>query len=237
MARRCLAAHVRPTGTLRVALMVALWVALSVAGSLGLAACAHRPPERAPVDNLVPALERLVRDTAAAEPRAPAVLLHVQAPRLPLRWQGAAGPAANPAGQPAPSLRIASNTKTFLAAAVLRLVEDGLLDLDTPLARVSPPATVATLRTAGYDVDRLTPLMLLQHTGGLRDYATLMLFLDRVSAALQHRWTRAEQLQLAMNDGPPLSAPGTAFHYSDTGNPARRGDRNRHRAIDATGPG
>jgi len=116
MARRCLAAHVRPTGTLRVALMVALWVALSVAGSLGLAACAHRPPERAPVDNLGPALERLVRDTAAAEPRAPAVWLHIQAPRLPLRWQGAAGPAANPAAQPAPSLHIASNTKTFVTA-------------------------------------------------------------------------------------------------------------------------
>ena len=206
-------AHVVPTGALRVALMAVLWVLCT----LGLAACAHGPPGRAPVDDLVPALERLVRDTAAAEPRAPAVWLHIQAPRLPLRWQGAAGPAANPAGQPAPSLRIASNTKTFVAAAVLRLVEDGHLDLDTPMARLSPPATVATLRAAGYDVDRLTPLMLLQHMGGLRDYATLKAFLDRVSAAPQHRWTRAEQLQLAMIDGPPLAAPGIAFHYSDTG--------------------
>jgi len=226
-----------PTRALRFALMVALWVALWVACTLGLAACTHRQPERAPVDDLVPALERLVRDTAAAEPRAPAVWLHIQAPRLLLRWQGGTGPAANPAGQPAPSLRIASNTKTFVAAAVLRLAEDGLLDLHKPLARLSPTATVATLRAAGYDADRLTPRMLLQHTGGLRDYATLAVFLDRVSAAPQHRWTRAEQLQLAMNDGPPLSAPGTAFHYSDTGNPARRGDRNRHRAIDASGPG
>jgi CubicO group peptidase (beta-lactamase class C family) len=165
----------------------------------------------------VPALEDLVRRTAAAESRAPAVWLHVQAPRLSLRWQGGAGPAANPTGQPAPSLRIASNTKTFVAAAVLRLVEDDALDLDTPLARLSPPATVATLRAAGYDVDRLTPLMLLQHTGGLRDYATLQVFLNRVSAAPAHRWTRAEQLQLAMDDGPPLTLPGAAFHYSDTG--------------------
>ena len=142
MARTRLAAHVVPTGALRVALMAVLWVLCT----LGLAACAHGPPGRAPVDDLVLALERLVRDTAAAEPRAPAVLLHVQAPRLPLRWQGAAGPAANPAGQPAPSMRIASNTKTFVAAAVLRLVED---DLDTPLAPLSPPATVATLSHSG----------------------------------------------------------------------------------------
>lgn len=212
-ARRRIAAHVGPNGALRLALMVALWVA----GALGLAACTLRQPERAPVADLVSALEGLVRHTAAAEPQAPAVLLHVQAPRLPLRWQGGAGPAANPAGRPAPSLRIASNTKTFVAAAVLRLVEDGALELDTPLARLSPPATVATLRAAGYDVDRLTPLMLLQHTGGLRDYATLQVFLDRVSAAPAHRWTRAEQLQLAMNDGPPLAPPGAAFHYSDTG--------------------
>jgi CubicO group peptidase (beta-lactamase class C family) len=103
------------------------------------------------MDELVPALEDLVRRTAAAESRAPAVWLHVHAPRLPLRWQGGAGPAANPAGPPAPSLRIASNTKTFVAAAVLRLVEDDALDLDTPLARLSPPATVATLRAAGDD--------------------------------------------------------------------------------------
>ena len=138
MARTRLAAHVVPTGALR----VPLWVGCT----LGLAACTHQPLERAPVDNLVPALERVVRGSASAEPRAAAVLLHVQAPRLPLRWQGAAGPAANPAGQPAPSMRIASNTKTFVAAAVLRLVED---DLDTPLAPLSPPATVATLSHSG----------------------------------------------------------------------------------------
>jgi D-alanyl-D-alanine carboxypeptidase len=193
--------------------MAALWVA----GALGLAACTHRPPKHATIDELVPALEDLVRRTAAAESRAPAVWLHVQAPRLPLRWQGGAGPAANPAGPPAPSLRIASNTKTFVAAAVLRLAEDDALDLDTPLVRLSAPATVATLRAAGYDVDRLTPLMLLQHTAGLRDYATLQVFLDRVTAAPAHRWTRTEQLQLAMDEGPPLTPPGAAFHYSDTG--------------------
>lgn len=169
------------------------------------------------MNDLVPALERLVRYTAAAEPQAPAVWLHVQAPRLALRWQGSAGPAAHPAGQPTPSLRIASNTKTFVAAAVLRLVEDGRLDLDSPLARLSPPATVAMLRAAGYAVDRITLRMLLQHTGGLRDYATLQVFLDRVDAAPQHHWTRAEQLQVAMDDGPPLAPPGAAFHYSDTG--------------------
>lgn len=69
-----------------------LRIVLCVAGLSGLAACTLRQPERAPVADLVPALEGLVRQTAAAEPQAPAVLLHVQAPRLPLRWQGGAGP-------------------------------------------------------------------------------------------------------------------------------------------------
>lgn len=155
-------------------------------------------------------------DTAAAAPQAPAVWLHVQAPRLRLTWRGSTGPVATAAG-PAPSLRIASNTKTFVAAAVLRLVEDGHLDLDMPLARLSPPATVATLHAAGYEPDRITPRMLLQHTGGLRDFATMKGFLDRVMAAPAHRWSRAEQLALAMSDGPPLATPGAAFHYSDTG--------------------
>jgi hypothetical protein len=61
-------------------------------------------------------LERLVMDTAAAAPQAPAVWLHVHAPRLGLTWRGGAGPAAT---GPTPSLRIASNTKTFVAGAVL----------------------------------------------------------------------------------------------------------------------
>ena len=33
----------------------------------------------------------------------------------------------------------------------------------------------------------------------------------------RYRWTCAEQMQLATNDGPPLAAPGIAFYCSDTG--------------------
>jgi D-alanyl-D-alanine carboxypeptidase len=190
---------------------------MSAALLVGLVACTHTPAQRAQLDDLVPALERLVMDTAAAAPQAPAVFLHVHGPRRPLVWHGSAGPAAGKTGTHGPSLRIASNTKTFIAAAVLRLVEDGRLNLDAPLAEVSPLATVATLRATGYDADRITPRMLLQHTGGLRDYATLALFLDRVIAVPSHRWSRTEQLALAMGDGPPLAQPGAAFHYSDTG--------------------
>jgi D-alanyl-D-alanine carboxypeptidase len=32
-----------------------------------------------------------------------------------------------------------------------------------------------------------------------------------------HRWSRLEQVQLAMALGAPLCAPGETFHYSDTG--------------------
>jgi CubicO group peptidase (beta-lactamase class C family) len=113
-------------------------LAMSAALLVGLVACTHAPAQPAQLDDLVPALEHLVMDTAAAAPQAPAVLLHVHGPRRPLVWHGSAGPAAGKAGTHGPSLRIASNTKTFIAAAVLRLVEDGRLNLDAPLAEVSP---------------------------------------------------------------------------------------------------
>lgn len=39
----------------------------------------------------------------------------------------------------------------------------------------------------------------------------------QVKALPQRRWTRAEQLAIALEAGPPLAPPGDLFHYSDTG--------------------
>jgi hypothetical protein len=78
---------VAPRCHTRIVVSAALPVVLLLALVLGLAACTHVPPKRAPTDGLVPALEHLVRDTAAAAPQGPAVWLHVQAPRLGLDWR------------------------------------------------------------------------------------------------------------------------------------------------------
>jgi CubicO group peptidase (beta-lactamase class C family) len=85
-----------------------------------------------------PASARLAAATdafAAAHPAYPGVALAVVSPRL--NWTGSAGHAAlgaRAALDPEAGFRIASVTKTFTAAAVLRLAEEGRVGLDDPIA-------------------------------------------------------------------------------------------------------
>ena len=58
--------------------------------------------------------------------------------------------------------RIASMSKSFTAAAVMMLVEEGRIDLDTPVVEQLPEFRMADARA-----ERITPRMLMSHTSGL----------------------------------------------------------------------
>ncbi len=179
-----------------------------------------RPTDQGRRAALAGALQRALMDTLAAEPHFPGMLLRVEAPRLPLAWEGAAGLADRATGRPlAPGdeVRVASVTKTFTAATVLRLVEQGRLALDAPIARYLPAAYTTLLAGGGYRPDRITVRQLLRHTGGLADYADTDAFDDAVRAAPAHRWTRLEQVRFALAHGRPVAPPGAVYHYADTG--------------------
>src|SRR6516162_4682570 len=63
------------------------------------------------------------------------VVASISAPRIHLDWSGASGTLARDstrALQPDQPFRIASTTKVFVAAAIFRLIEDGLLGLYDP---------------------------------------------------------------------------------------------------------
>jgi D-alanyl-D-alanine carboxypeptidase len=163
-------------------------------------------------------LGQLLDRFARSHPGFPGVALAVRSSTL--NWSGASGLADRASRKPlTPSagLRIASVTKTFTAAAILRLAEDGKLSLDDRIAQHLSPATVALLRHGDYDVDRIRIRHLLQHTSGLYDYAEDPAYQTYVVSHPHHRWTRAEQVRFAMTHGKPLFPPGTNFHYSDTG--------------------
>ena len=108
----------------------------------------------------MPVAARLAAATnafAAAHSAYPAVALAVVSPQL--RWTGSAGHPAfgsHAVLDPRAGFRIASVTKTFTAASVLRLVETGRLGLDDPIAAHLAPATVALLRSGGYARRRST---------------------------------------------------------------------------------
>ena len=98
--------------------------------------------------------------------------------------------------------KIASVTKTFVAAVVLRLVDDGVLELDSRLA------DVIDVHPRGDDI---TLRQLLNHTAGVPSFST--------SAAFQQgglrEYTDPELAQL-VEDEPLVLEPGSGFFYSNT---------------------
>jgi D-alanyl-D-alanine carboxypeptidase len=185
-----------------------------------ITACRSAAPPEDPHAGIKQELQGLV-DTAVEEDEAiHGAALHVDSPTLGLSWEGASGladPAAGEPMTPAHPVRIASNTKTYVAAATLRLWEEGKLELDDPIEEHLPAETVEALRGDGYRPDEMTIRHLLTHTSGLFDHSDSELYVDAILADPQRRWTRADQVGGAVEWGDPLGAPGELFSYADTG--------------------
>lgn len=156
-------------------------------------------------------------DEAGAASGDAGVLVHVEAPGLEAAFTGSRPAANGEPVDPAATMRIASNTKTFVAAAALTLAEQGALDLDAPINDTLPPHLSDMLTGGGYDVEAITARMLLQHVSGLPDHAQLEVYFQQILADPQRVWTREDQVALAMSDGQAAGAPGERFSYSDTG--------------------
>ena len=118
--------------------------------------------------------------------------------------------------------RIASVTKTFTAASVLRLVEINRLSLHDAIEQHASPKLIQTLKSGGYDTSVITIDHLLKHSSGIADYAGNE---EKYQGAFQQavlenpskKWTRVEQVEFAVTHYGPVGEPGQAFHYSDTG--------------------
>jgi D-alanyl-D-alanine carboxypeptidase len=165
-------------------------------------------------------LRDLVEETVRASPSIPGLVLHVEAPSRQLDVSVAAGVADRATATPLTpnaGLRIASNNKTFTAAAILRLVEQGRLGLDDPIADRLTPPTVDALRGGGYHPDVITIRQLLLHTSGIYDYGKDPAYQAAVNGEPAKRWTRLEQVQWAVDHGTPVAEPGASYAYSDTG--------------------
>jgi D-alanyl-D-alanine carboxypeptidase len=151
----------------------------------------------------------------------PGVSMSVIYPEQELNWNEAAGFAdklKKTPLHPDQPYRIASVTKTFVAAAILRLHETNKLNIHDPLTAHLSAEHLDLLRSDEYQVDSITLLHCLHHTSGLYDYAVATpAYLEAVSKNPAHRWSRTDQLRFAMDLGEPLWAPGGGFHYSDTG--------------------
>jgi D-alanyl-D-alanine carboxypeptidase len=204
-----------PSGPRRPLIVAAV---LAVASALTLAADVLAPgAATASIQTGSPTLDRILAEQHRLSPSAPGIAARVDAPGI--RWTGAVGSRERDGGplRVDDTFRIASVTKTFTAAAVLKLVDQHRLRLDEPVAGHLPGPYAELLRQGGYRADLITVRHLLTHTSGLYDYATDDGFVEAALTHLDRHWTPAEQVAWAMGHGGAYGAPGERFHYSDTG--------------------
>ena len=178
-------------------------LALAVAAATGaglLVAAPWQRPGPAP-----PSVERAV--AAVLDAGAPGLVAHVQdGARSWTEAKGLANLGRRAPMRPTDRFRIASITKTYIAAVTLQLAAEGRLGLDDPVAAHLP----GLLR----DGARITVRQLLNHTSGLADDAEDLPAVQQAGAsgAIPPR----EQVRLA--DAAPRSfAPGAGWHYTNTG--------------------
>lgn len=119
---------------------------------------------------------------------------------------------------------MASIGKMFTALLIMRLVERGRLRLDQLVCDIFDATVLQRLfvyRGVDY-ASQVTVAQLLGHTAGVADYfegrtrgATPVL--HQIISNPEHFWTPAELLDFTRTYQQAQSAPGVAFHYSDTG--------------------
>jgi D-alanyl-D-alanine carboxypeptidase len=189
-------------------------------GGTALALCFAAVPAAAENTALERELDDVIEAFLAENEIAPGVCVYAVCPPLSLDWEGAAGTVAKGDSTPltaAHTFRIASNTKTYVAAAVMRLVETGRLGLDDPLSAHLTAEWNALLESDGYETDSITIAQVLSHTAGLGDHSDDPRFEERIIADPRHQWTPAEKLRLLVDWRDPVGRPGERYAYSDTG--------------------
>ena len=106
-------------------------------------------------------------------------------------------------------VRIGSNTKTFVAVLIMKMVEEGKVKLDEPIETYLP----GLIKGQGVDGKKITVRQLLQHTSGLPEYID--------ESAVDYFGTRNDYvsprdlLDTALAK-PAQFAPGAKFAYTNT---------------------
>lgn len=149
----------------------------------------------------------------------PGILVNITSPGKNIFWSGASGLSDRESREkllPNQTFRIASVTKTFVAATVLRLWEDKRLSLEDPISKYISQEHIGLLKAGGYDPDKITIRHLLTHSSGMAEHVNSPKFkVDFMKT--HHVWTRTETIQDLNIYSKPVGPVGQQFSYSDTG--------------------
>jgi D-alanyl-D-alanine carboxypeptidase len=138
------------------------------------------------------------------------------------RWVGAHGWAIPEDGLPMlpdDQFNVDSIAKTMTATIVMRLVEDGELEVDDRIGQYLSGSLMDGLhvyegRSYG---EEITVRHLLTHTSGIADNWAQPEFLDLIIADTWKRWTPEETVEYVKENCQPRFPPGGGFQYSDPG--------------------
>ncbi len=168
-------------------------------------------------DKQISKYQEIIDSIYVANPESIGIMVHIESPKKGISWSGSSGysdfknkTVLSP-DQPA---LIASSIKTYIAATILRLQEQGKLSIEDDIHKYLTKKTYDLFESDGYDFDQIQIKHLLSHTSGIEDYGNED-YLNWVDKNQQHRWTRNEQLELAVKVGKPLGKPQDLFSYAD----------------------
>ncbi|MFN6374611.1 MAG: serine hydrolase domain-containing protein [Chitinophagia bacterium] len=149
----------------------------------------------------------------------PGILFSIESGNKNISWSGAAGINDLSVGdslQNHQTFRIASVTKTYVAASILRLMEKKVLRLEDPISK-HLSSKHAGILAKDYNLEQITIKQILRHSAGFFDHTHAPEFFDKVFSTQGYEWTRTAQLQLGVEKGEPIGTPGNQFSYSDMG--------------------
>jgi CubicO group peptidase (beta-lactamase class C family) len=187
-------------------------VATTPAASISLPVTSWAPPKldsdrRAKFDKIVPELDKLFAEAQRAS-KAPglAIGIVVGGEAVYAKGFGLRDVEGKKPFTPDTPFPIASVTKSFTAMAILKLRDEGKLELDVPASRYYPP--LAKLAYVTRDAPPVTLRHLLTHTSGMPE--------DNPWADVTENLTDAD-LAAMLDNGVMSRPPGARFEYANTG--------------------
>jgi D-alanyl-D-alanine carboxypeptidase len=175
------------------------------------ASCAKHP-------NKEDAFQAVIESAFQKHPNAIGIMVHVEAPDQSISWSQAIGYSnwektdTIEADQPA---LIASITKNYVAVSILRLIEQGHLELYQSIDELLSEKTLDLMQKYGFNLNEISLAHLLSHKSGIPGHTATSEFENKLKTDPMYRWTRDEQINLAIIQGPRNPA-GTMFYYTDT---------------------
>lgn len=190
----------------RVALSAALLAVMAAVAPATTAQAAAPTAVPAPAPDLE-ALTQALRNTTAVG--APGALARFSGPGgVVVRTEGVRDRTTGSAMDPQARFRIGSVSKTFSSVVLLQLVNEGRIDLDSPVNRYLPGLLPD---------DRITVRHLLTHRSGLADYTNAMFehTVPGFEAVRNKVFSYQELVDLSLRE-PRTTEPGVAYKYSNT---------------------